>query len=122
MNEFINYEEALALKELGFDESCLAWYHVPSKEFYLQTVSKIRDVNNETLFTPLYQQAFRFFREKYNVYNIILPSYADNKEVKNRFFYEIANGRKIKQELEYHKTYEEAELACLKKLIEITKK
>jgi hypothetical protein len=68
---------------------------------------------------PLYQQAFKWFRENHNIYNIILPSYADNKEVKDRFFYELAIGKKLKQELEYHNTYEEAELACLKKLIEI---
>ena len=63
----------------------------------------------------------RWFREKHNVYSIILPSYTDNKVVKDRFFYELAIGKKLKQGLEYHNTYEEAELACLDKLIEIVK-
>ncbi len=26
-NEFIPYEQALALKELGFNEGCLMWYN-----------------------------------------------------------------------------------------------
>jgi hypothetical protein len=29
-NEFIPYEQALALKELGFDEPCLAYYDMRS--------------------------------------------------------------------------------------------
>ena len=29
--EFITYEQALALKELGFDEPCLGWYWYDEK-------------------------------------------------------------------------------------------
>lgn len=63
----------------------------------------------------------RWFREKHNIYAIILPSYTDDKVVKDKFFYEIANGRKLNQELNYHNTYEEAQDACLDKLIELVK-
>ena len=70
---------------------------------------------------PTYSQAFRWFREKHNIYCIILASYADSKVIKDRFFYEVAIGGKIKQELEYHATYEEAESACLDKLIEMVR-
>jgi hypothetical protein len=31
--EFIPYEEALALKELGFDKGSFAWYFEHNKEF-----------------------------------------------------------------------------------------
>jgi hypothetical protein len=119
-NEFVIYEQALALKELGFDEPCLAFYS-PKEELYpvFQEPSKGPYFNNgsfiETLRVPLYQQAFRWFREKHNLvfnfisYNIVKPgeyhwSITWNDEAK-------ASG--------IVKTYEEAEQACLSKLIEI---
>jgi hypothetical protein len=119
-NEFVIYEQALALKELGFDEPCLAFYS-PKEELYpvFQEPSKGPYFNNgsfiETLRAPLYQQAFRWFREKHNLvfnfisYNIVKPgeyhwSITWNDEAK-------ASG--------IVKTYEEAEQACLSKLIEI---
>jgi hypothetical protein len=129
--EFVPNEQALALKELGFDEQCLGYYDTEglkiSSDWYLNPQNKNslfpepHTTNNPKISAPLYQQAFRWFREKHNIYNIILPSYTDNKEVKDRFFYEVAIGKKLKQELEYHNTYEEAEQACLDKLIEICK-
>jgi len=97
--EFIPYEQALALKELGFDESCMA----------------SRDMNNDKglIQIPLYQQAFRWFREKYGYLSYI--------DMDNYSFYRftIYKGKGI-SEAPYH-TYEEAELECLKKLIEIVK-
>ena len=113
--EFIPYEQVSSLIALGFNEPVIAHRQNGLDVCLLK--------QPEVLFTDLsmilYQQAFRWFREKFNIYAIILPSYADDKVVKDRFFYEIANGRKLNQELNYHNTYEEAELACLKKLIEI---
>ena len=64
-NEFIPYEQALALKELGFDESCYNQYtdgtlDLPCTKYdYPDCV--------ESIPAPLYQQAFRWFREKYNL-------------------------------------------------------
>ena len=37
--EFIPYEQALALKELGFDEECLGTYYEEDKSFYINGVS-----------------------------------------------------------------------------------
>ena len=106
--EFIPYEQALALKELGFDEPCFGWY--------ASDKSLIRDyVIKMHLKAPLYQQAFRWFREKYN-----LTSWVYNSDV-DKFFYTILqNGRIIKAH-DSVAIYEEAELACLIKLIEIVK-
>jgi hypothetical protein len=117
-NEFVIYEQALALKELGFDEPCLAFYS-PKEELYpvFQEPSKGPYFNNgsfiETLRAPLYQQAFRWFREKYRLYPII-DSFVGVKGVV-KFFY------KLPMYDETFNTYEEAESACLNKLIEICK-
>lgn len=73
IEEFIPYEQALALKELGFDkEICFSrWTTYPDGEGYLDTtghsIYQGQDDLNRQCLAPLYQQAFRFFREKYNL-------------------------------------------------------
>lgn len=119
--EFIPYEQALALKELGFNEPCMS----------------SRDMNNgEGLIQiPLYQQAFRWFREKHNIHAEITwsPSYEYEPGQWSDAIYEItivnvsytkewkAESPDMQRSEGKQLTYEEAELACLKKLIEIVK-
>jgi hypothetical protein len=74
-NEFVLYNEALKLKELGFDEPCFGFYR--SSEDILPTIelitriSSIKNLNNRgmrvEILAPTYSQAFRFFREKYKM-------------------------------------------------------
>jgi len=107
--EFIPYEQALALKELGFDEPCMS----------------SRDMNNgEGLIQlPLYQQAFRWFREKYDLYHVItikdLGKYEEGTPDFQCAIY--SNYPVLITNMDKYKTYEEAELACLNKLIELIK-
>ena len=112
--EFVPYELAVKLKALGFDEPCMS----------------SRDMNNgEGLIQlPLYQQAFRWFRERYNLrgfigfrpnvkhfdYHIYDMSLSGEEYVKQRTMGEFNKDPKVG-------TYEEAELACLTKLIQIVK-
>ena len=130
--EFITYQQALELKELGFDEPCFGWFRstlIPSNftEFFLETEFGMNEspsdwVNSNFLdkacSAPLYQQAFRWFREKYNaVCEIIRKEDGNHSEFIGWVF---INNRKI-DVVSYwdSKTYEEAELECLTKLIEI---
>jgi hypothetical protein len=128
--EFIPYEQALALKELGFDEPCLAQYkkYVFGEAALDIGFSKneiISKFDNLILFcsAPLYQQAFRWFREKYKLVNYI-EYYAEwNFEI-FRIDDKIAE---VQDDVNVDYTfkggtYEEAELECLSKLIEIVKK
>jgi hypothetical protein len=110
-NEFVTYEQALALKELGFDEPCLGYYNSGVKT-PLEVEYSIPYDHKEYLSAPLYQQAFRWFREKHNLCGVITPQ-----------SYEIwgyPDGGCIIEQYPVH-TYEEAEQACLDKLIEICK-
>ena len=126
-NEFIPYKQALALKELGFDEPCLAFYS-PKEELHpvFQEPLKGPYFNNgsfiETLRAPLYQQAFRWFREKYVLDSIVQPTYSTKYQYR---VFNIETKSKVQVYRDYmgkeFKTYEEAELDCLKKLIEIVK-
>ena len=118
-NEFVPYELAVKLNVLGFDEPCFAWY--VSKEHGLELGSVLKsDLIKEGLLAPTYSQAFRWFREKYNaVCEIIRKEDGNHSEFIGWVF---INNRKI-DVVSYwdSKTYEEAELACLVKLIEIVK-
>ena len=114
--EFIPHEQAITLKELGFDKPCFGYY------FYNGSFNKwTLNIDNEqseylkTISAPTFSQAFRWFRKKHN-----LSSWIYNSNM-NEFFYTILqNGRIVKAQRSFL-TYEEAELACLVKLIELVK-
>jgi hypothetical protein len=113
--EFVTYEIDLELKELGFNEPCFGVY--ATKDGYVR--KSAYDENGDA---PTYSQAFRFFREKYELFHSIF--YQDDNSGPGSFDYEILNKRgKSQGDDEYLEfdTYEEAELASLKKLIEIVK-
>ena len=105
-NEFIPYEQALELKELGFDEPCFGYYD-EGGNLYTEM--------QECLQAPLYQQAFKWFREKYGLFIVIKP--IDDKKL-NLGYNLLKNGLIMNA----HLTYEGAELARLRKLIELVKK
>ena len=108
--EFIPYEQALALKELGFDKSCYAYYDGAG---YVM----IKEMVHCVISAPTYQQAFRWFREKYCLNSFIV----DSKSYSWYFNINDMQTDDVISEVLYFKTYEEAELECLKKLIEIVK-
>jgi hypothetical protein len=118
---FIPYEQALELKELGFNEPCFRYYNITwSKQnelLFPQYAGELENWNEMTHLcsAPLYQQSFRWFREKYNIISSTRTHF--NEE----FFYEIYVDAMNEITSGYYNTYEEAELACLKKLIELAK-
>ena len=115
--EFIPYNESLELKELGFDERCFGHYW--EKLFYFQTTHTHPSTmpnSHESCLAPTFSQAFRWFRERYGLFYDNL-NYIGNVW---KFSTYSAKEEDYFQSAEY-KTYEEAELACLVKLIEIAK-
>ena len=133
--EFIPYEEALDLKELGFDEPCLFAYNqdddnklmtAPQLSFYAINTGKNSDIVKNKVTTPFYQQSFRWFREKYGLCSSFTMNITCGWRICILPKCDIHISSKFEKELypkTYQKnTYEEAELACLRKLIEIVKK
>ena len=114
--EFIPYEQALALKELGFDEPCFARHVImtewekPTGQIILQMVDCLNS-DKHLVKSPLYQQSFKFFRENRHLKFFI----------KEDDFRESVYEYGIKEVINItgFKTYEQAELECLKKLIEL---
>ena len=120
--EFVPYSLALELKELGFNEICLTYYNFDGKiersddwAFGVDMENK-RDRNQ--CLAPLWQQAFRWFREKYMLSGEIYIF----KNFWNFDIEDINNSIQLyTSDITSYSTYEEAELECLKKLIEIVK-
>ena len=109
--EFVPYELAVKLKALGFEESCLAGFD-DDGDLHIQRVDFQSDIEGFCL-APTFSQAFRWFRENgkvAEVFSQILPSN------KYKWGYKIQGVEGI---TDGFLTYEEAELACLEKLIEI---
>ncbi len=149
-NKYIPYQQSLELKELGFDEPCMyAWcVTVKHRVEYDGEISLRTDGNPFGVYykgknfnekydsnknkiqcsAPLYQQVFRWFREKYNLrgfigfrpnikqfdYHIYDMSLSGKEYVKQRTYEEFQKDPKFG-------TYEEAELECTKELISIVK-
>ena len=115
--EFVPYELALELKQLGFDEPCFAIYYNPSKELFIGGTINPFTKEIRTL-APTYSQAFRWFREKYNLLGYVSQATISKGKV---FMFSCNEGNDtLLEDIDSDfKTYEEAELACLEKLIQI---
>jgi hypothetical protein len=122
-NEFVPYEQSLALKELGFDEQCIGIYTVSNKKLFVVTPSK--DESFGYLNAPLYQQAFRWFIENYGKNGILFSDGCqwtfDLRWEDDDYGYPSIQFPKKEVGREMFDTYEEARFECLKKLIEIVK-
>jgi hypothetical protein len=164
--EFVPYELALKMKELGFDEPCLAYYSIleihrtgehnlhytqrgkeilrendwswvyrnfPKFRKYLKAEHCYKYSTNSSKLiasAPTWQSAFRWFREKYQIFPEVLTDcttepkfvytyntfYGNPKDLTEQ---EWGWENNIGQYSDIYRTYEEAELECLKKLIEI---
>ena len=133
--EFVPYEQALALKELGFDEICFAHYcngdlitktailKSSTMLYYQQNnINPNNQYKHQNCTAPLYQQAFRWFREKYNIECYVNCYWSEEDSSKRTYYANYNYGSDIFFTIKTEfSSYEEAELECLKKLIEIVK-
>jgi hypothetical protein len=122
--EFVPYTEALALKELGFDEPCIKGYTEEYKTLInfsdIHTNTSVRNtLPTKPLTAPLYQQAFRFFRDKHNLDSFCSKMYLNGKSYWK--ITKIETKDTIKSYSNFADSYEKAKLACLEKLIELVK-
>jgi hypothetical protein len=138
--EFVPEGIAIALREIGFDERCMSadWYadgkiciEYPEEGVTNTEHDKLtKECNDDAAETgedkiedgatvPLYQQAFRWFREKHDLYARVGLWFSDIED--KAFDYDIVSHDNLSREAEGFKTYEEAELECLKQLIKIVK-
>jgi hypothetical protein len=126
--EFVSYGIALKLKELGFDEPCLTYYYELTSN--IRTGLSINILNawtysgNKKLgFTlaPLYQQAFKWIREKHNIDISINTIYSKYNENTIKQYSGVIDTKTMYTNVGFYDNYEEAQLAGLQKMIEIIK-
>ena len=105
---FATYNQSLALKELGFDEPCFGWYHPKGNIIYAITKDKDSIVN-----APLKSQVFEWARKEHKLHgNVIIAE--TNCGFKIQYLSDYIN-----QWFASYESYEEAESACIDKLIEL---
>lgn len=116
--QFVPYELALKLKELGFDEECFKYWNCSYKtDDNSSILSMFKNEHIYSVAAPLWQQAFDWFREKHNMYFEIFQTPASSHW--NICVYNLSS--RFKTEKTYYNfiSYEEARLECLRKLIEL---
>jgi len=123
--EFVPYELAWELKQLGFNECCYGCFSgLDNRE--LRTSRVYTNRVSENIAAPIFSQTFRWFREKYNIDAWVQPFVSEKQNGKpflpdeSYVYYIFKDGVYVDDAVNFL-DYEEAELACLQKLIEIVK-
>lgn len=107
---FVPYKIALELVELGFNEKTF--------DVYSDIITSGFKIVKKPTPRILFQQAFRFFRQKYMLSGEIYIF----KNIWNFDIEDISNSIQLyTSDIMCYNSYEEAELECLVKLIEIAK-
>ena len=124
--EFVPYELAVKLKTLGFDEPCFGIYLMKEFRYSSPPMTLENTTKGIELLAPTFSQAFRWFREKHGICSWIERLYTENSVAYYKTNQEYKKDASSKMHnliisLKEYNTYEEAELECLKKLIEIVK-
>lgn len=139
--EFVPYEIALALKDLGLDAGCFAMWtkglsefeystsmlpRIFSSKFELDDTQSCKSyVNNPKasfgIAAPTFSQAFDFLRKKYYLYGIVIPTITMNWTFKTMIVVEeeveVPPYKNV--QAEDYSSHEQAELALLKELIKL---
>lgn len=126
---FANYNQSIALKELGFDEPCFGVFYLNPENKTWEPFRTIEESNhnksNFSISRPLIGQVFDWIRTKYKYYFWIEPC-SQHKIFHfnitcspSSFTYCTID--ETKPNAGGFKSYEEAESACIDKLIEIVK-
>ena len=130
--QFVPYEKALKLKELGFDEECFTYFKngiIDLDDEGILEIYKNYDAHNdidEYISSPLWQQAFDWFREEHGIHSYINLTNIQGEltwhvNICSVDKHEVGVSRIVLCNLFDFKTYEEARQACLEKLIELCK-
>lgn len=126
--EYVPYEIALELNELGFDEPCSGWWLsvITFAGESILPVYEHKPAGSGVLNAPTFSQAFRWFREKHNIKAWVQPFMCDNTlgtpylpdDTYSFFIFKDADWVYDAADFD---SAEKAEIACVKKMIETIK-
>jgi hypothetical protein len=121
--EFVPYELSVKLKALGFNEPCFNLYHKDTHQLMYKSIDGLVmikiDNHNKTnhCSAPTFSQALRWFRENHRL-SVLIHDCLDDY-IGEIVEWAITENKIIHQVPNRIETYEQAELECLIKLIEI---
>ena len=124
---FVNYNQALALKELGFDEPCIAFYSKQLLTFHTHGIDPYFIFKRNTELwdspsAPLKSQVFKWFRNKHGLYSSYGTTNDFDEKINGYVISVFNDGVRKKLHINWEVgTYEEAESACIDKLMLILK-
>jgi len=120
--EFVTFEIAKQLKEIGFDEYCLAFYYLNNPNLkYFYNISYIL-TETEYYKAPLWQQVIDWFRENYDIHINPIPYHRSNKIIGYCIGkIENSSGKVLYLSDDNYPTYYEARKAGIERAIEILK-
>jgi hypothetical protein len=113
LKDFVPYDESYQLKKFGYNKPCLKYTAILSADKHNGDYY----VHEEGLGLPLFSEAFRWFREKYNLPSAII--YRVNIDDARIYYDWLIIGQDVKYR--HFDTHEDAEIACLRRLLEIVK-
>ena len=121
--QFVTYEIALKLKELGFDEPCFGYFPPLKKELTIWYNSEITN-NGEFILAPLWQQVIDWLRLKHLI-DIDNGWCISNPLGRKQEGYNISVYDRIKDEFivrDFHIDYYKAREQAILKAIELCQK
>lgn len=118
-NNFLPYQESSDIEDIGFNEECFGYYVNKDESFHYYP-KPYKERNKFVVGAPLYQQAFKFFRDEYNLHPEIVPAAGPagryNIALHDWLYEDDGKGPRL---LEF--SYEGAELYCIREMIKMTK-
>ena len=116
--EFVTYEIALELKQLGFDEFCVTSYG----KFSHLIVTPFRGCHNSdgSVTVPTFSQVFRWFEENYSYFVDVKTDTTPNEIL--GFDYTIKSWKFPPMVFDFFKDKREGNIAVINKMIEMVKK
>lgn len=134
MRDFIPNLEAIELKKLGFNDDCIYAFNQNGGLLSFNGAYYMNSLMDQTcVSSPSYRQAFKFIRDNFSIESCVIPCFEEECKYYTNFLYhsQILLRRKkhnvIRTENNKHNQkmwfdkHEDAELACLKRLIELVK-
>ena len=126
--EFLPYKESLELRNLGFDEPCLAWFSDRNIRIVgvngcalssLPVNSTFSNGDDEFVTSPTWGAAFKWFRKKHKL--VVDWNHSEHNNFGIYIGVCIKNVNLEETIVGVYKEHEEAELECLRKLINMVK-
>jgi hypothetical protein len=132
--DFVPYQPSVDMKELGFDERCFGYYYHENsftkcrpQIYYSDTFTECNrneEIPLDSCNAPLYQQAFRWFRKKYNIDAWVQPFIMEKSNGvfflpnESYSYFIFKDGVFVDDGVNFLEP-EKAELTCLIKLIKV---